>query len=196
MCVHFMKIMTVYTLNSHLLTLKAHIEKRLYVFVIFLMKYFWSLFVKQCRSRSDRRAQGYRLTVFRWEQAGPLKQNNWGPSPKLRGPRFGGKWNSFQYHCRIAKRLLYSYLKSETLKICIPLTILTVFGISWMKICISGIQIFIQLIPNTVNMVNNYHVQQIVSDLMTHHRSYLYILLFSGASWAPKHLVLGAQPKI
>ena len=25
MCVHFMKILTVYTLNSHLLTLKVHI---------------------------------------------------------------------------------------------------------------------------------------------------------------------------
>ena len=31
-CVHFMKILTVYTLNSHLLTLKAHIHK--YIFVV------------------------------------------------------------------------------------------------------------------------------------------------------------------
>ena len=30
-CVHFMKILTVYTLNSHLLTLKAHTHK-MYVF--------------------------------------------------------------------------------------------------------------------------------------------------------------------
>ena len=30
-CVHFMKILTVYTLNSHLLTLKAHYHK-MYVF--------------------------------------------------------------------------------------------------------------------------------------------------------------------
>ena len=30
-CVHFMKILTVYTLNSHLLTLKAHNHK-IYVF--------------------------------------------------------------------------------------------------------------------------------------------------------------------
>ena len=34
--------------------------------------------------------QGYRLTFFRQEQAGPLKQNDCEPSPKLRGPVFGG----------------------------------------------------------------------------------------------------------
>ena len=33
MCVHFMKILTVYTLNSHLLTLKAHNHK-MYVFLL------------------------------------------------------------------------------------------------------------------------------------------------------------------
>ena len=27
MCMHFMKVVTVYSLNSHLLTLKAHITK-------------------------------------------------------------------------------------------------------------------------------------------------------------------------
>ena len=32
-CVHFMKILTVYTLNSHLLTLKAH-NPKMYVFVV------------------------------------------------------------------------------------------------------------------------------------------------------------------
>ena len=32
-CMHFMKILTVYTLNSHLLILKAHNHK-LYVFVV------------------------------------------------------------------------------------------------------------------------------------------------------------------
>ena len=32
-CVHFMKILAVYTLNSHLLTLKAHNHKK-YVFVV------------------------------------------------------------------------------------------------------------------------------------------------------------------
>ena len=32
-CMHFMKILTVYTLNSHLLTLKAHNHK-MYVFVV------------------------------------------------------------------------------------------------------------------------------------------------------------------
>ena len=30
MCVHFMKILIVYTLNSHLLTLKAHSTKNVY----------------------------------------------------------------------------------------------------------------------------------------------------------------------
>ena len=33
-CVHFMKILTVYTLNSHLFTLKAHNHK-MYVFVVY-----------------------------------------------------------------------------------------------------------------------------------------------------------------
>ena len=42
--------------------------------------------------------QGYRLTFFRQGQAGPLKQNDCGPRPKLRGPWFGGKLNQFQYH--------------------------------------------------------------------------------------------------
>ena len=32
-CVHFMKILTVYTLNSHLFTLKAHNHK-IYIFVV------------------------------------------------------------------------------------------------------------------------------------------------------------------
>ena len=35
--------------------------------------------------------QGYRLTLFCQKKAGPLTQNDWGPSPKLRGPGFGGK---------------------------------------------------------------------------------------------------------
>ena len=35
--------------------------------------------------------QGYRLTFFHQEQAGPLKQNDFGPSPKLRDPGFGRK---------------------------------------------------------------------------------------------------------
>ena len=41
--------------------------------------------------------QGYRLTFFRHEQAGPLKQNGWGPSPNLRGPGLGGKLILFQH---------------------------------------------------------------------------------------------------
>ena len=36
--------------------------------------------------------------------------------------------------------------------------------------------------------------QQLVSDLARLHTFTYYH--FSGASWAPKHLVLGAQPKI
>ena len=39
--------------------------------------------------------QGYRLTFFRQEQAGPVKQNDWELSPKQRGPGFSGKFNSF-----------------------------------------------------------------------------------------------------
>ena len=35
--------------------------------------------------------QGYRLIFFHQEQAGPLKQNDRGPSPKLRGQGFGRK---------------------------------------------------------------------------------------------------------
>ena len=42
--------------------------------------------------------QGYRLNFFRQEQAWPLKQNDWGPSPKLWGPGFGG--NSFIHKCQ------------------------------------------------------------------------------------------------
>ena len=38
-CVHFMKILTVYTQNSHLLTLKAHNHK-LYVFLLSSTKIF------------------------------------------------------------------------------------------------------------------------------------------------------------
>ena len=37
--------------------------------------------------------QGYRLTFFCQEQAGTLKQNDWRPSPKLRGPGFDRKLN-------------------------------------------------------------------------------------------------------
>ena len=33
--------------------------------------------------------QGYRLTFFRQEQAGPLKQNDLGPSPKQRAQDSG-----------------------------------------------------------------------------------------------------------
>ena len=47
----FMKILTVYTLNSHLSTLKESIPKKLYALVVCWN--IWSLFDKQCRSRSD-----------------------------------------------------------------------------------------------------------------------------------------------
>ena len=46
-----MKILTVYTLNSHLLTIKAHITEKSYAFVVCWN--IWSLFEKNCRSRSD-----------------------------------------------------------------------------------------------------------------------------------------------
>ena len=51
-------------------------------------------------SAHENHLKGYRLTFFRQEQAWPLKQNGWGLSPKLRGPGFGRKLNSFQYHCQ------------------------------------------------------------------------------------------------
>ena len=50
--------------------------------------------------------QGYRLTYLHQEQAGILNQNDWGPSPKLRGPGFGGKLNSFQHHCQAFASLI------------------------------------------------------------------------------------------
>ena len=50
--------------------------------------------------------QGYRLTNFHQVQAGPLNQNDWGPSPKLRGTGFGGKINSFQHHCQAFASLI------------------------------------------------------------------------------------------
>ena len=49
-CMHFMKILTVYTLNSHLLTLNAHTHK-MYVFVVY--KNICSLIDTQCGPRSD-----------------------------------------------------------------------------------------------------------------------------------------------
>ena len=49
-CVHFMKILTVYTLNSHLLTLIAHNHK-MYVFIVHLN--ILSFIDKQCGPRSD-----------------------------------------------------------------------------------------------------------------------------------------------
>ena len=50
--------------------------------------------------------QGNRLTFFRQEQTGPLKQNDWGPSSKLSCPGFGKKLISFQYHCQAFSSLI------------------------------------------------------------------------------------------
>ena len=61
---------------------------------------------------------GYRLTFFRQEQAGSLKQYELGPILKLRGPEFRGKLNLFQHHCQ-SFALLIGLLKSDTPKICI-----------------------------------------------------------------------------
>ena len=47
--------------------------------------------------------QGYRLTFIGQEQVGALKQVDWGPSSKLRGPGFGGEFNSFQHHMQSIK---------------------------------------------------------------------------------------------
>ena len=59
-----------------------------------------------CLDISD---QGYRLTFFRQEQAGPLKQNDWGPGPKLRGPGFSG--------------ICFTHIEVRDPQICIPLII-------------------------------------------------------------------------
>ena len=61
------------------------------------MQTFIIVYNKQ-RCQGATRTQGYRLNFFRQEQAGPLKQNDQGPSPKLRGPGFGRKSNSFKHH--------------------------------------------------------------------------------------------------
>ena len=49
-CVHFMKVLTIYTLTLHVWTLKAHIRKS-HMFLL-SAEMFWRLFNKQCRSRS------------------------------------------------------------------------------------------------------------------------------------------------
>ena len=66
-------------------------------------------------------------------------------------------------------------IKIWTFKICIPLIIyyITLFGISWMM---------------------SLNFQQLVSELTWLHTLTYYP--FSGASWTPKYLVSGAQPKV
>ena len=51
-------------------------------------------------------SQGYGQTFFLQEQAGPLKQYDWGPSQKLRGPGYSRKLNSLQHHCQALALLL------------------------------------------------------------------------------------------
>ena len=48
----FLKVLTVHTLTSHVLTLKAHITKSRMLFLLSAVT-LGSLFNKQCRSRSD-----------------------------------------------------------------------------------------------------------------------------------------------
>ena len=52
---------------------------------------------------------GIQTNFFRQEQAGPLKQNDWGPRIQLK------------IELILTLLPIYSYLKSETLKICIPI---------------------------------------------------------------------------
>ena len=59
--------------------------------------------------------QGYRLTFSRQEQAGPLKQNDWVPSQKLRGPGLGCKLNSFQHFCQAFGLLIIEVRDSQNL---------------------------------------------------------------------------------
>ena len=51
---------------------------------------------------------GIQTNFFCQEQAGPLKQNDWESSPKLRGPGIGGKLNSLQHHCQAFALLIMS----------------------------------------------------------------------------------------
>ena len=62
-------------------------------------------------------------------EAGPLKQNDWGPSSKLRGPGFGGILNSFQHHCQAFASHDRAQRPSKPVFLKL-ITILTVFGIS------------------------------------------------------------------
>ena len=59
--------------------------------------------------------QGYRLTFFCQEQAGPQKQNDKEPSPKLRSPGFIGKLNTFQHHCKAFALLIIEVRDTQNL---------------------------------------------------------------------------------
>ena len=116
-----------------------------------------SLLLKKTFLKSQLRhhLQGYRLTFFFCqEQAGPLKQNDWGPNiypslvlvqprktrpclterllmgrkesnqinkiklgaqPKIRGPGFGGKINSFRHHCQAFALLIIEVRDPQSL---------------------------------------------------------------------------------
>ena len=45
--------------------------------------------------------QGYRLTIFLQEQAGPKKQYDWEPLPKLRGPALASELENSNKQCKI-----------------------------------------------------------------------------------------------
>ena len=71
-------------------------------------QYWWKLNVmskklslvyeKFCYKALRHNTQGYRLTFFHQEKAGPLKQNDWGPRPKLSGPGSVRILKSFQHN--------------------------------------------------------------------------------------------------
>ena len=65
---------------------------------------------------------GIQTYLFRREQAGPLEQNDLGPSPKLRGSGNGRKINKL-IATPLPSICFTHKLKSENLKICIPLII-------------------------------------------------------------------------
>ena len=58
---------------------------------------------------------GIQTKRFSQEQAGPLKQNGWVPSPELMGPGFGGKLNSFQHHCQAFSLFLIEVSDTQNL---------------------------------------------------------------------------------
>ena len=52
---------------------------------------------------------------FLMEQAGPLKQYDWGPSPRVRGLGFSRNLNSLQHHCQALALLIVEVRSPQNL---------------------------------------------------------------------------------